>query len=320
MRIFCICLVKNEDDVLEEVVRVAATWADGIFISDNQSTDATQAVIDKMAVALPNVYDAGPTNEPFSDDLRAKIFHRVKGVSRRGDWWCRLDADELYIDNPKEFLSSLPPQADTVWSSHFQFKFTDLDLRTFERNPSEFLATPVKDRLRFYRNDASEIRFVKHTVPFIWYRQWPRFRCASHPRRIRLAHYQYRSPEQITRRLAARREVAKRSGGGLFPHELVGRGLLQGGGTLQADQLDRLRNGGVDYQERVVPAAGLDEFTGQGYVDREADLPAIKDIWPPSIPFGLWKPYVIVTSLLSIRRLVPARIARLLAPSQAPTR
>ena len=317
MRIFCICLVKNEDDVLEEVVRVAATWADGIFIADNQSTDGTQAVISRLVDALPNVFDVGPMNEPFSDDLRAKVFHRAKGISARGDWWCRLDADELYIDDPREFLESLPPQTDTVWSSHFQFQFTDVDLKNFEHDPAAFLATPLRERFRFYRNDASEIRFVKHTVPFIWYRQWPRFRCASYPKRIRLAHFQYRSPEQIIRRLAARREIAHRTGGGLFSHEMERATHLGNGEMAPTGQCDRASRNNIDYHERIVPAAGLDQYTGQGYVEREADLPVIRDIWPPSIPFGLWKPYCIVTSLLSIRRLIPARIARLFAQSQA---
>ena len=317
MRIFCICLVKNEDDALEEVVRVAATWADGIFIADNQSTDGTQAAINRLVGALPNVYDVGPMNEPFSDDLRAKAFHRAKGVSRRGDWWCRLDADELYIDDPRKFLKSLPPETDTVWSSHFQFRFTDVDLRNYERDPATFLATPLKERLRFYRNDASEIRFVKHTVPFIWYRQWPRFRCASCPQRIRLAHFQYRSPEQITRRLAARREIANRTGGGLFSHEMGRVSRERRGEVTPTSRPRRSSEGNVDYLERVVPAADLDEYTGRGYVEREADLPAIKDIWPSAIPFVLWKPYRIVASLLSVRRLIPARVARLFAPSRA---
>jgi hypothetical protein len=32
-----------------------------------------------------------------------------------GDWWCILDADEFYIDDPREFLEAVPKRFSSVW-------------------------------------------------------------------------------------------------------------------------------------------------------------------------------------------------------------
>src|SRR4030095_6687292 len=133
-----------------------------------------------------------------------------------GDWWCGLDADEFYLDDARQFLAEAPLDVDTVWTSHFQFYFTDRD---FEADPRAFMATPVWERIRHYRNNSSEIRLVKHTRPFVWHNHWPYLRCSSWRKRIRIAHYQYRSPLQIAKRLQARRLVIQETGGRVFCQE-----------------------------------------------------------------------------------------------------
>lgn len=310
MRIFCLCVVKNEGDVLEESIGAAAKWADGIFIADNGSDDDTPAIIERLVSRHPNVFDAGSISEPFTDNMRGKIFRRVSGVSRRGDWWCKLDADEFFIDDPKEFLARLPRETDTVWGSFFTFYFTDEDLRRYESDPARFLATPTTERLGYYRNNESEIRLVKHTFPLIWYNEWPRFRCAASPQRIRVAHYRYRSPEQIVRRLGVRRQVAARTRGGLFPHEMgrfptgVAAPAAGAAGGAETPQ-------DAGFRERVIPTNGLDSLADGPWVSRESDLRPVTDGWPASIPFWVWKPFCILTSLISIKRYLPSRVKRL---------
>jgi hypothetical protein len=308
MRIFCLCVVKNEGDVLEESIRAAARWSDGIFIADNGSDDDTPAIIDRLATRHSNVFNAGPITEPFTDDMRGKVFRRVSGVSRRGDWWCKLDADEFFIDDPKEFIARLPRETDTVWGSFFTFYFTEDDLRRYESDPARFLATPTTERLRHYRNNESEIRLVKHTFPLIWYNEWPRFRCAASPQRIRVAHYRYRSPEQILRRLGVRRQVAARTRGGLFPHEM---GRFPTGVAMPATSADSGEGEAVGFRERVIPAAGLDSLDA-GWVSRESELRPVTDVRPKSVPFWLWKPICILKALLNIQRYVPSRVKRLI--------
>ena len=82
MRIHCLCVVKNEDDILAEVVEKAAVWADTIFIVDNMSTDGTPQVIRSLAERFPNVRDLGVYRGKFTDGIRGDLFNddRVKSV------------------------------------------------------------------------------------------------------------------------------------------------------------------------------------------------------------------------------------------------
>lgn len=308
MKIFCLCLVKDEDDILQEAVVAATCWADGIFLSDNGSTDDTPAVIQRLTRRYPHVFDIGPLSEPFTDALRAKMFARVRPRSARGDWWCRLDADEIYIDDPRDFLSQLPGDIDTVWTSTFHYYFTQPDLQKYEADPAGFLRTPVTERLRYYRNDWSEIRFVRHAFPFIWRDQWPSFRCSAARRRIRLRHYQYRGPEQIQKRLRQRREVAARTGGKFFPHELPDRLNLDGEKELRTAPGDNTSSDNLEYLQRVVSPEGLDYYSGGSYVERENDLPPIRGIRPSWIPPAVWKPLCIARAVAGRMRGSGARV------------
>ena len=148
-RIFALCVVKNEDDVLEECITAAARWADGIFIADNESDDETPEIIRRLVSKFDNVLDAGAIAGPFTDDMRGAMFNRVGHVSRPGDWWCKLDADEFFIDDPREFLAAMPGETDTVWGSFYTFYFTELALERYRRDPRAFLATPVVNRLKY---------------------------------------------------------------------------------------------------------------------------------------------------------------------------
>ena len=74
---------------------------------------------------------------------------------------------------------------------------------------------PVPERIRHYQNNWSEPRFVRHRENLRWEAEtWPPNRGLSSPKRIRLKHYQYRSPEQIARRIGIRQTLLT-----IFPHE-----------------------------------------------------------------------------------------------------
>jgi glycosyltransferase involved in cell wall biosynthesis len=304
MRIFCLCVVKNESDILEETISAAAQWADGIFLSDHESTDETPQIIQSLCVKFPNVFNAGPVQGPFSDAIRGRVFQRNRGVSARGDWWCRLDADEFYIDDPHEFIQQLDPHIDMVWSSSYQFYLTDRDVQAYEQDPVAFVRRPVRDRLRYYKNNWSELRFVKHTFPFWWRKEWPAFRCSASPQRIRLAHFQYRSPPQILTRLAIRRDIAVRTKGGIFTHEIqplaenktrVLEGIDEGNSAIPREV----------YWDRVVNAEDLDFLDQKGLIGRETELREIRGIWNRKVPFFLWKLNTIIRMTLNPKKLIP---------------
>jgi glycosyltransferase involved in cell wall biosynthesis len=219
LKVFGLCIVRDEADVIGEALAHAAQRLDRIFVLDNASTDGSYEIARELAARLPNVEVVGQSHEPFRDSLRADLFQRCGDVATDGDWWCRLDADELYVDEPRIFLASVPPRYDAVFATHFIFYFTDRDLEDYERDPSAWLATPVTERLRWYRSAWAELRFVRHDKRMRWVdTPWPDRLPRVHRERIGLRHYRYRSPQQIEQRLGIRRQIFK-SGLPVFKHD-----------------------------------------------------------------------------------------------------
>ena len=100
-------LVKNEVDIVGHTLKEAQKWCDKIFILDNGSTDGTWELVNSMKndVVIPWKQYFGD----YHNGLRADVFNEFKHLSEPGDWWCyKLDADEFYIDNPRDFLSKIP--------------------------------------------------------------------------------------------------------------------------------------------------------------------------------------------------------------------
>jgi len=218
--IFAMCLVRNEADIIAQCLRSAAVWSDAIFVYDNGSDDGTWEIVRELAQVVPGVIPFRQDTKPFSDSLRGEIFEHYRASCAEGDWWCRLDADEFYIDNPRVFLKSVSWHSDVVWSASFQYYFTEKEAERYRLNPEAFANdVPVEDKCRHYRNDWSEPRFFRYHKSLNHNGfAWPRPLGSSNPARIRLKHFQYRSPDQISRRLATRRDAMAV---GMFRHEKV---------------------------------------------------------------------------------------------------
>ncbi len=215
MRIICICVVRDEVDVIAETLRAAMRWSDRILVLDNGSTDGTWEVLQDLSSSHPALHLVGREGGIFREEMRGEIFARFGSEATSDDWWCRLDADEMYVDDPREFLAQVPIGFGFVRSATLNFYFTDRDLAEYTRNPTAWLARPVHERLRYYQNNWSEGRFVRHRPDLRWLGHiWPPNRGRIHRERIRLKHFQYRSPEQIARRLAIRQPQP-----GIFRHE-----------------------------------------------------------------------------------------------------
>jgi len=212
MKIHGLCLVKNEADVIEEVLRKASLWCDYIYVMDNGSDDGTWETVLQLAGEFPGIKPFLQTDEPYSNALRSRIFNHYRKEAQAGDWWCRLDADEIYIDDPRCFLDQVPRLYQVVWGLQHQFYFTDRDLTDYETSPTASKSSrSIEERLRYYRCDYSEIRFFRHRERLRWETgHWPRHLGLSYPKRIRLKHFQFRSPEQIQKRLEVRTQALAR--------------------------------------------------------------------------------------------------------------
>jgi hypothetical protein len=274
MKIFGNCLVKNEADMIVETLVHASRWCDRIFVFDNGSTDGTWEKVLELAKRESRVVPFQSASVPYRDSLRLDTFNRFRSEASAGDWWCKLDADELYYDNPREFLAAVPRRHHVVWGVNFQFYFTDEDAARWEKNPQAYPPhTPAEQALRHYRCDWSEVRFFRHRPGLGWNSgSAPRHLGVVHPRRIRFQHYQYRSPEQINLRLQTRQQA-----------------IASGCGTFQGYCEE------TDWRQKIVPAATchcIDEPNPLRI--EEAKLPRHVEPWPARLAkfcmhgTGLW--------------------------------
>lgn len=287
MKIHGICIAKNEADIIAQTLTKASEWCDYIYVVDNASDDNTWGKIleisKKYSQIIPHKQD---NRQPFDDYMRGEVFHDFSSNNKPGDWWCRLDADEFYIDDPRTFLNKVPNQYQAVWSASFQYYFTDKDLERYNQDPSSFSDNvPVEEKCRYYLNNWSENRFFRYDQKIVWDKNcgWPYFG-AIYPKRIRLKHYQYRSPQQIQQRIVTRFE-ARSKGSSSFPHEAQVTQSINPAESIftssaYLDDLDSISS--EIWKKRIVPASKLyyDEHNNE-YVMRKDLMPPLPEAYIP---------------------------------------
>lgn len=282
MTIRALCVMKNEADVIEQTLLDALRWCDVVYVLDNGSDDGGWERVRLLAGENPAIVAHGRDERPFTDDIRAVLFDAYASQARPGDWWCRLDADEFYLDDPREVLAAVDADAFSVWSASLSYYFTDEDAARFAADPGAYADdVPVEEKIRYYLNHWSEPRFFRHETGLRWREGdggypatlWAR---AASPRRIRLRHFPYRSPGQIQRRLDARGASLE------FAHENVGgwadavagiraSGAFVGGGVAT----------GASWHDRVVAASALDYDAHDGtFVINERLMPPLPEPLP----------------------------------------
>jgi hypothetical protein len=220
MRVHCVCVVRDEADVLRFALDSALEWAHAIYVLDNGSTDGTWDLLQSYAAREPRVVVMGRDEGVFRNAMRGEVVNRAPHDARAGDWWCRLDADELYLEGPPPVLARVPRKYGLVYKTSIEYFFTDRDLEAYEADPDRYTKQWTPDVIRYYRAWWSEIRFVRHLPGVTWDGAWPRGvkNLRGAPERVLAKHYQYRSPPQIERRLQIRRANTEARA---FRHEKV---------------------------------------------------------------------------------------------------
>ena len=205
MRIFGICLIKNEADIIEYTLQENLKWADKIFVYDNGSTDGTWQIIKEMSQRDIRIVPWKSESRPYDDGLRAEVFAAFRHEATKGDWWnFIMDSDELYIDDPREFLREVPSHYQVVATERFEYRLTHEDLDEFE-----FTGHFEKDRskIRFYNpRTHSEKRFFRHRNRLRWScdEKFPDHVGVVYEKLIRAKHFQYRNPQQMELRIQDR--------------------------------------------------------------------------------------------------------------------
>ncbi len=210
-RIHAICVVKNEGDIVGPCLQAALGWADRVIVYDGQSEDDTWAVVRRAAAQDPRVIPWKQDGKAFQESLRAEAYNAFRSGARPGDWWCHLDADEFYTENPRGFLAKVPWPFHVVWGVAVEFYLTERDV------PADYALSAVVppadlEKLRHYHVTNSEPRFFRERARLVWPENtgWPLNMGPVFPKRILYKHYKYRSPEQMQRRLATRLDSVRR--------------------------------------------------------------------------------------------------------------
>lgn len=208
MKLYAICLVKNEDDIIAQTLTYATRHCDKIFVIDNGSTDTTWDLVRDLSQRDPRIIPFEQTHLPYNDALRARVYNQVHQELDEDDWWMILDSDEFMAENPKELIEKANRDAaDIIRSWIIQFYFTEKDLAEWE-GERDSRDKPIFERRRHYLINWQESRLFRNqrgpawdvainsNVPNGLKRVWRR--------RILNRHYQFRDPEQIEKRLQLR--------------------------------------------------------------------------------------------------------------------
>lgn len=210
-RIHSILLCKNEQDIIGPCILDALRWSDFIYVYDGLSDDHTWEVVNDIAKAHPQqVFPWKQDGKVFSEGLRAEVFHAFKHKAQHGDWWCQLNADEFFVDDPKAFLANVPNPRAVVWGLFAQFYVTREDLPAVE---SATAFEQITESLHFFEViPTGEPRFFRHRNGLNWKLSdaWPHHLGFNHRDRIHLKHYPYRTPNQIKKRILTRNDNRQR--------------------------------------------------------------------------------------------------------------
>lgn len=297
-KIHAILPTNNESDILEECIEAASVWADYIYVFDTGSTDETWSIVNRIRAVnskvIPYLSEYRPYN--FTKTL-GEIFSHYFHNSQQGDWWCTLCTDEQYLEDPRIFLAKLDGRYDSVWSSTLQYYYTRSDLEVFQSlDITDRQMTKHSQRLGWYRNNYSEVRFYKHGPSthhntLFLQKNFPRV-C---PDRIAMQHFQFRTPEQIVRRVRSRQKIFDGDPLMQFAHEMNWQLGLDG--KHKVDLAASLMKRPIELSDneilklRMVPEDLLHQDLKNGKYKFEPDL-------LPKLPIQWHEPFVMLNVMM----------------------
>jgi hypothetical protein len=212
MIIYGVCVVRNECDVIADSLQWAARFCRKIWVWDLGSTDGTWNAIQKLN--MPQIIPLRKEPMPFINTMRGLVYAEAKVGIEEGAWIYIVDADEFFVGDPKPLLAAAEQEgAGIVGAWQVNFLPTKQDNATLQQQGEDkWAATPLHERLRHYRVEWFEHRFV-HVVPGFTWDTSGLYSILRDDRgkKLRLSrrfgfvrHYRYRSPSQVVRRYGTR--------------------------------------------------------------------------------------------------------------------
>src|SRR5262245_14295520 len=122
MAFHAIMVVRDEGDVIGQVLGHLLTWLDSVYIYDTGSTDRTWDIVRGAAARDKRVNALESSARSYHNGLRAMVFDRVRGAFAEGDWIARLDGDEVYHVPPPRFVRErVGPHEGRIFAQMFDF-------------------------------------------------------------------------------------------------------------------------------------------------------------------------------------------------------
>ncbi|MFB6258245.1 MAG: glycosyltransferase family 2 protein [Flavobacteriales bacterium] len=199
MKIYAICLVRNELDIIDRTIEHALGWADKLLIVDNASDDGTwERIQERKGNRLIPVTR---TEDLYSDALRGRGFNAFRSELEEGDWWAIQDADEFFYDDPRSFLPRIEHKYHVVASKKVDRRIP----KEWTEGPDALQEAPppTPQGIPYFTSYAwSELRFFRHRPRLKWPEGaiWPKRIGIVAPERIRVEHYPLRSLEQVRKK------------------------------------------------------------------------------------------------------------------------
>jgi hypothetical protein len=209
-------LVRDEADIIGELLTHVLSWCDTLHILDTGSTDGTWEIV-REAARDERVLFHERQQVLFGRHLRAWLFDRARAHFRRGDWVVRLDADEFYQVPPPGFVRERVRWPEGRIYGHFhEFVLTASEARACDEGRDRRDRPIHERRTRYFPDPARETRLVRYRRGMRWAPENYEPSEAGFLARecIPIRHYRCRDPEQLRTRCAVRAPRATLPGAG----------------------------------------------------------------------------------------------------------
>ena len=206
-------LVKNEEDVIEECINHAAMFCDYILVLDNGSSDRTYEICKNH----PRVNYCEQIICVYSDAIRNHLLEASKDFLTDGvDWFLALSADHFFDTDPRmDVQRAIEEDSNVITYDVAQYYVTDKDHINIESSAESWQNASVEERIRYYTinyfNFPVAFKFSTDIVYKNEVTEWPEMK-TKHIASFKpiLRHYQFRSIEQLKKRLELRKaEIQK---------------------------------------------------------------------------------------------------------------
>jgi len=205
MTIISISWVRNEADVIEAFVRHNARFCDRMIITDNDSTDDTPIILERLQTeGLPLTLRRDPTPVHHQDKALTDMMHDAH-ATMDPDWIFPIDADEFLCcdgDDVRRILAEHTAPVLIPW-------------RTYVPRPTDPANETHLLRRMTWRRTIEKPQFYKTVVPRGFHDARYRIPIGGHELQsvdgtpvlhtpatlLHLAHFPVRSPDQITRKV-----------------------------------------------------------------------------------------------------------------------